>query len=139
MSDQTTRRALLQGSALALFAGLSDRAGAAETPVKVPSPLAADLAAAERVLGLAFSSAETEQLARSYDQVLGQLGTIRKLDLANDVSPACRFDPRLPGKTYAAPPAGIRGKAPEHRADEPVSRPHRAPRTEARELHHRNG
>lgn len=114
MNDQATRRALLQGSALALFAGLSGRAGAAaETPVKEPSSLEADIAAAERVLGLSFSSAERAQLARTYDQVLGQLATIRKLDLANDVSPACRFDPRLPGKTYAAPPAGIRGKAPD--------------------------
>jgi Asp-tRNA(Asn)/Glu-tRNA(Gln) amidotransferase A subunit family amidase len=65
------------------------------------------------VLGLAYTSAERAQLARGYDQVLGQLGTIRKLDLANDVSPACRFDPRLPGKKYAMPKPKIRGKAPD--------------------------
>lgn len=113
MNDQATRRALLQGSALALIAGLTGRAGAAESPAQAPSPLEADLAAAERVLGLSYTSAERAQLARGYDQVLGQLGTIRKLDLPNDVSPACRFDPRLPGKTYSAPTPKIRGKAPD--------------------------
>jgi Asp-tRNA(Asn)/Glu-tRNA(Gln) amidotransferase A subunit family amidase len=113
MNDQVARRALLQGSALALVAGLTGRAGAAEPPAKLPSPLEADLAAAERVLGLSYTSAERAQLARGYDQVLEQLGTIRKLDLANDVSPACRFDPRLPGKKYAMPTPKVRGKAPD--------------------------
>jgi Asp-tRNA(Asn)/Glu-tRNA(Gln) amidotransferase A subunit family amidase len=113
MNDQATRRALLQGSALALVAGWTGRAGAAEAPARAASSLEADLAAAERVLGLAYTSAERAQLVRGYEQVLGQLGTIRKLDLPNDVSPACRFDPRLPGKTYAAPTPKIRGKAPD--------------------------
>ena len=113
MNDQATRRALLQGSALALVAGLTGRVGAAESPDKPSSPLEADLAATERVLGLSYTSAERAQLARGYDQVLGQLGTIRKLDLTNDLSPASRFDPRVPGKTYTAPPPKIRGKAPD--------------------------
>ena len=113
MNDQATRRALLQGSALALVAGLTGRAGAAESPGQPPSALEADLAATERVLGLSYTSAERAQLARGYDQVLDQLGTIRKLDLANDVSPASRFDPRVPGKTYTAPTPKIRGKAPD--------------------------
>ncbi len=112
MNEQATRRALLQGSALALVAGLTAPARAAEPTAAAPSPLEADLAAAERVLGLAYTSTERGQLARGYDQVLGQLGTIRKVELANDVSPACRFDPRLPGKQYAMPNARIRGKAP---------------------------
>ena len=113
MNDRTTRRALLQGSAAALVAGLSGRSDAAEPAARQSSQLEADLAAAERVLGLSYTSAERAQLARGYDQVLGQLGTIRKLDLANDVSPACRFDPRLPGKTYTIPTQTIRGKAPD--------------------------
>jgi Asp-tRNA(Asn)/Glu-tRNA(Gln) amidotransferase A subunit family amidase len=112
MNDRATRRALLQGSALALFAGLTGRADAGEAPANAPSPLEADLAAAERVLGLSYTSAERAQLAHGYDQVLAQLGTIRKLEFANDVSPAARFDPRLPGKTYTAPAPKIRGKAP---------------------------
>jgi Asp-tRNA(Asn)/Glu-tRNA(Gln) amidotransferase A subunit family amidase len=114
MKDHVARRALLQGSALALVAGLTGRAGAAEPQAKAATTaLEADLAAAERVLGLSYTSAERAQLARGYDQVLGQLGTIRKLNLANDVSPACRFDPRLPGRNYAMPPPKIRGKAPD--------------------------
>jgi Asp-tRNA(Asn)/Glu-tRNA(Gln) amidotransferase A subunit family amidase len=113
MNDQATRRALLQGSALALVAGLTGRAGAAEPAAKAPAPLEADLAATERVLGLSYTSAERAQLARGYDQVLAQLVTIRKLELANDVGPACRFDPRLPGKKYAASIPRIRGQAPD--------------------------
>jgi Asp-tRNA(Asn)/Glu-tRNA(Gln) amidotransferase A subunit family amidase len=113
MNDHTTRRALLQGSAAALLAGLSGSTDAAETAARQSSQLEADLAAAERVLGLSYTSAERAQLARGYEQVLSQLGTIRKLDLANDVSPACRFDPRLPGKTYTIPTQKIRGKAPD--------------------------
>ncbi|HEY7639087.1 MAG TPA: amidase [Steroidobacteraceae bacterium] len=114
MNDQVARRALLQGSALALIAGLAGRTEAAEPPAKPPpSPLEADLAAAERVLGLAYTPAERAQLARGYDQVLSQLGSIRKLELANDVSPACRFDPRLPGKRYVGPTPRIRGRVPD--------------------------
>lgn len=120
MTEQATRRAVLQGSALALVAGLAGRAGAAESPPKRPptnvpgaSAVESDIAAAERVLGLSFTGAERAQLARGYDQVLGQLGTIRKLDLPNDVSPACRFDPRLPGKKYTASMARMRGRAPD--------------------------
>jgi Asp-tRNA(Asn)/Glu-tRNA(Gln) amidotransferase A subunit family amidase len=113
MTDHTTRRALLQGSAAALVAGLSRGADAAEPAARQSSQLEADLAAAERVLGLSYTSAERAQLARGYEQVVGQLGTIRKLDLANDVSPACRFDPRLPGKTYTLASQKIRGKAPD--------------------------
>jgi Asp-tRNA(Asn)/Glu-tRNA(Gln) amidotransferase A subunit family amidase len=110
MTERATRRALLQGSALAFVAGFTSRADAAQP---VPSPLESDLAAAERVLGLSFTSTERAQLARGYDQVLAQLGTVRELDFANDVSPACRFDPRVPGKTYATAKARIRGKAPD--------------------------
>jgi Asp-tRNA(Asn)/Glu-tRNA(Gln) amidotransferase A subunit family amidase len=113
MNDHTTRRALLQGSAAALVAGLSGSSDAAESAARQSSQLEADLAAAERVLGLSYTSAERAQLARGYEQVIGQLGTIRNLDLANDVSPACRFDPRLPGKTYTLPMQKIRGKAPD--------------------------
>jgi hypothetical protein len=112
MSDHTTRRALLQGSAAALVAGLSRSTHAAEAVAQQSSQLETDLAAAERVLGLSYTNTERSQLARGYDQVLGQLGTIRKLELANDLSPACRFDPRLPGKTYPAPTPKIRGEAP---------------------------
>jgi Asp-tRNA(Asn)/Glu-tRNA(Gln) amidotransferase A subunit family amidase len=113
MSDHTTRRALLQGSAAALVAGLSRSTHAAEAVAQQSSQLETDLAAAERVLGLSYTNTERSQLARGYDQVLGQLDTIRKLELANDLSPACRFDPRLPGKTYPAPTPKIRGKAPD--------------------------
>jgi Asp-tRNA(Asn)/Glu-tRNA(Gln) amidotransferase A subunit family amidase len=125
MDELATRRALLQSSALALVAGWAGRGEAADAPQKptppneaVPPAAAAapsiesDVAAAERVLGLSYTDAERAQLARGYDQVLTQLSAIRKLDLPNDLSPAMRFDPRLPGKTYVMPPATIRGKAP---------------------------
>ncbi|MGH8188272.1 MAG: amidase, partial [Steroidobacteraceae bacterium] len=132
MDKAATRRALLKGSALGLVAGLTGRIGNAQTAREqaatrpppapgdaTPAPSApaaatieADLPATERVLGLSYTGAERTQLARGYEQVLTQLQAVRKLDLPNDLSPAARFDPRLPGKSYAMPERGIRGKAP---------------------------
>jgi Asp-tRNA(Asn)/Glu-tRNA(Gln) amidotransferase A subunit family amidase len=109
----TSRRAVLKGSAMGLVAGLAGRIGNAQTPASSAlSAVEADLPATERVLGLSYTDAERTQLARGYDQVLTQLQAVRKLDLPNELSPAARFDPRMPGKSYAMPQRGVRGKAP---------------------------
>jgi Asp-tRNA(Asn)/Glu-tRNA(Gln) amidotransferase A subunit family amidase len=77
-----------------------------------PAAIEADLPAAERLLGLAYTPAQRKQLARGYGAVLKELAGVRGLNLANDVSPAVRFDPRIPGKSYRMPRGGIRGTAP---------------------------
>lgn len=119
------RRALLRNSLLAL-AAWTTRAGAAQAsasqpassqpstpaPPAAPAALQADLAATERALGLSFTEAERQQLAADYGRVLETLARIRKLELPNDLAPALRFDPRLPGKQYTMPSNSIRGTAP---------------------------
>jgi Asp-tRNA(Asn)/Glu-tRNA(Gln) amidotransferase A subunit family amidase len=119
-----TRRALLTEAFIASAASVTARARTPlEPPPKPPGPLegphpgtptwiAADLPAAERLLGLAYTPAQRRQLARTYPPVLKELARVRALDLPNDVSPAVRFDPRLPGKSYRMPTPGIRGAAP---------------------------
>ena len=117
-----TRRALLTQALAASAASVS----AHSTPSPLPRPSArksaaspsppawieADLPAAERLLGLAYTPAQRRQLARTYPAVLKELAGIRARHLPNDVSPAVRFDPRIPGKSYRMPEPGIRGTAP---------------------------
>ena len=118
-----TRRALLTQALAASAASVSARASASPAPPHTPGKPAgahpgtpawieADLPAAERLLGLAYTPAQRKQLARTYPPVLKDLARIRGLDLPNDLSPAVRFDPRIPGKRYAMPTPGIRGAAP---------------------------
>ena len=78
-----------------------------------PAWIEADLPAAERLLGLSYTPAQRHQLARTYAPVLKELARVRSLDLPNELSPAARFDPRIPGKTYRMPAAGARGSSPE--------------------------
>ena len=77
-----------------------------------PSGIEADLPAAERLLGLSYTPRQRRQLARGYPAVLKELGGVRTLSLPNEISPAARFDPRIPGKTCRMPRAGVRGRAP---------------------------
>jgi Asp-tRNA(Asn)/Glu-tRNA(Gln) amidotransferase A subunit family amidase len=118
-----TRRALLTQALAASAASVSARAGAGPAARQLsgkrpaaaagaPAWIEADLPAAERLLGLAYAPAQRRQLARTYPPVLKDLARIRALDPGNDVSPALRFDPRIPGKRYRMPEPGIRGQAP---------------------------
>jgi Asp-tRNA(Asn)/Glu-tRNA(Gln) amidotransferase A subunit family amidase len=89
------------------------RAGRARAAARrVPGWIEADLPAAERILGLSYSRAERRQLARGYQPVLKELARVRSLELPNELSPASRFDPRLPGKSYRMPSPGVRGSPP---------------------------
>ncbi len=57
----------------------------------------ADIAAAERVLGLAWTARERAQMAASSPARSRPRRARRALTLHNDVPMASRFDPRLPG------------------------------------------
>ena len=117
-----TRRALttqaLTASAVTVSSGASASLRGVTSRVKTatkrggPAWIEADLPAAERLLGLSFTPAQRRQLARSYESVLKELAGIRALDLPNALSPAARFDPRVPGRTYRMPRAGVRGTPP---------------------------
>jgi Asp-tRNA(Asn)/Glu-tRNA(Gln) amidotransferase A subunit family amidase len=122
-----TRRALLTQALTASAASVAARASAspAAKPAgdgaakgepagsSAPAGIEGDLPAAERLLGLAYTPAQRKQLARGYGAVLKELAAVRALDLPNDVSPAVRFDPRIPGKSYRMPAPGVRGTAPD--------------------------
>ena len=119
-----TRRAVLTQALTASAASLATHASplpaAAHPTGKVaghdagsPAAIEADLPAAERLLALAYTPAQRKQLARGYGDVLKELAAVRALDLPNDVSPAVRFDPRIPGKTYRLPAPGVRGTPPD--------------------------
>jgi Asp-tRNA(Asn)/Glu-tRNA(Gln) amidotransferase A subunit family amidase len=114
-----TRRALLAQALVAPAASAPARAratpklnGKSGLRSSTPAAIEADLPAAERLLGLSYTPAQRAQLARTYAPVLEQLASIRALDLPNEVSPATRFDPRIPGKRYRMPESGVRGTAP---------------------------
>ncbi|MDE2450573.1 MAG: amidase [Gammaproteobacteria bacterium] len=119
-----TRRAVLTQALTASAASVAARASplpaaahspgtAAHPDAGAPAGVETDLPAAERLLGLAYTPAQRKQLARGYGPVLKELAAVRALDLPNDVSPAVRFDPRIPGKSYRMPTPGVRGTAPE--------------------------
>jgi Asp-tRNA(Asn)/Glu-tRNA(Gln) amidotransferase A subunit family amidase len=119
-----TRRAVLTQALTASAASVAARASplptaahsagkAADPATAAPAGVEADLPAAERLLGLAYKPAQRKQLARGYGAALKELAGVRALDLPNDVSPAVRFDPRIPGKTYRLPTPGTRGTAPD--------------------------
>jgi Asp-tRNA(Asn)/Glu-tRNA(Gln) amidotransferase A subunit family amidase len=78
------------------------------------------IAAAEKIAGLEFTPQEREQLARSLGALRRNFATLRAVPLANSTPPALRFDPVLPGMTFATerrPPVFSEGPLPELPAD----------------------
>lgn len=57
----------------------------------------ADIAAAERLVGLSYTAAERAQMVGNLDHQIALAKTRRQVDLHNSVPMASRFDPRLPG------------------------------------------
>lgn len=92
------------------FLALAGAAGLAITPlsralaqeVEATGALdAATLARAEAVSGLAFSDEERELMLEGLAEQLDDFRALRAVGVPNDVPPAFRFDPRLPGMTVA--------------------------------------
>jgi Asp-tRNA(Asn)/Glu-tRNA(Gln) amidotransferase A subunit family amidase len=57
----------------------------------------ADIEAAERLMGIAYSARERSQMAGNLDGQIESAVERRKVELANTVPASLRFDPRLPG------------------------------------------
>lgn len=55
------------------------------------------IAAAERLMGVAYTAAERQQMLENLEGQIEQAVLRRAVPLANDVPMATRFDPRLPG------------------------------------------
>ncbi len=98
------RRRFLTGSALglgaaALPAWANGNGGAAD-----PAAIArGDLAAVEKLAGLAFADADRDLMLEDVAELRADYEALRGVRLDNAVPPAIRFDPALPG---APPPAG---------------------------------
>ena len=62
------------------------------------TPITEDIiAAAERLVGVAYTAAERQQMLDNFEGQIAQAVQRRAVPLANDVPMAMRFDPRLPG------------------------------------------
>ena len=79
----------------------------------------ATVACAEEIAGLEFTDAERDLMLEGLNNNREAYGKLRAISLPNEVSPALRFDPLLPGRT----PALVR--RPRRRTRREVSRPPR--------------
>ena len=62
-----------------------------------PKITEATIAAAERLMGLAYTQRERAQMLGNLDGQIDQVRTRRAVPMANSVPMAMHFDPRLPG------------------------------------------
>lgn len=80
---------------------LADNVGAAaEDQVKAKFSVD-DIASAEKVFGISYSDTERQQMVGSIEGQINAMLTSRKMKHPNSLAPACTFDPRLPGVSYA--------------------------------------
>jgi Asp-tRNA(Asn)/Glu-tRNA(Gln) amidotransferase A subunit family amidase len=68
----------------------------------------ATIAAAERIAGVAFTAAERDAIAMVLGAHVERAKQRRAHALDDDIAPATRFDPRLPGRRYGPPRTDIR-------------------------------
>lgn len=82
-------------------------------PLPAEAPITAEtIAAAERLVGLAYTPAEREQMLGNLDGQIESARARRAVRLANSAPTASRFDPRLPGFRMPAQAAALRRSAP---------------------------
>jgi Asp-tRNA(Asn)/Glu-tRNA(Gln) amidotransferase A subunit family amidase len=68
----------------------------------------AAIAEAEKLAGLEFSAAERELMLEDVHELVAAYEAIREVPLPNEVAPAFRFDPLLPGTVVEVPPGPSR-------------------------------
>ena len=73
-----------------------------ETPITI-----ADIEAAERLAGVAYSASERELMLGNIEDQLTATLARRRLRLPNAAPPASRFDPRLAGFTMPTPDGSL--------------------------------
>ncbi|MBS0124335.1 amidase [Thetidibacter halocola] len=77
-----------------------------------PTITEADIEAAERLMGIAYTARERAQMVGNLSGQIGSAVERRKVDLPNSVPMSLRFDPRLPG--FVMPTAdGVTGSKPD--------------------------
>ena len=119
-SDKETtldrRRLLAGGAALGLTGTLAACGQAQNGESQPPSGEGGDeidesvIAQCQRMLDLdAIDDDERTQIVATVDDQLEAIRAIRDVDFANTDAPALVFDPRLPGREYAAQPGAVTG------------------------------
>ncbi len=100
------RRDFVKGLVAAGLAGTAATAGGEETQ-ETPTPAApadaitpADIAAADKLAGRAYTDKQREQMARSLTDIRQNMQALRKGDTDPLLAPAVRFDPQLPGMKF---------------------------------------
>jgi Asp-tRNA(Asn)/Glu-tRNA(Gln) amidotransferase A subunit family amidase len=88
---------------------------------------AASVAAAAEIAGLEFDEQERTSLVEGLKRQLAQIEALHKVPIANEVAPAIRFDPRVPGTASAALGTPRAGAAPARPAANAPARMTRAP------------
>jgi Asp-tRNA(Asn)/Glu-tRNA(Gln) amidotransferase A subunit family amidase len=78
------------------------------------------VAAAEKIAGLEFTDAERDLLLDNLNNTLQAYQQLRRLPLPNDVAPAVRFSPVLPGRRLAAEPRRTRQQGRRRRLSRPA-------------------
>lgn len=71
---------------------------------EAPAITEAEIEAAERLMGLAYTARERAQMAGNLDGQIASAVARRAVAMPNDLAPASRFDPRLPGFAMPAHP-----------------------------------
>jgi Asp-tRNA(Asn)/Glu-tRNA(Gln) amidotransferase A subunit family amidase len=65
------------------------------------APITVDMiAAAEKIAGLEFTEEEREMMLQGLNRALRGYASLREVSIPNDVAPAIRFDPVLPGQSF---------------------------------------
>jgi Asp-tRNA(Asn)/Glu-tRNA(Gln) amidotransferase A subunit family amidase len=98
-----SRRKVIQGVAAACVAGSSTKLAFAD-PAQTQSVelTQGDVAGADRTLGHEFTEAQRRQMLGIVKGRRDRCAELRKIDIDPNVSPAMRFDPRLPGTKLPA-------------------------------------
>lgn len=98
---RATRRDVLAG--LLVSSGVAASAGSAELQERLT---AEQLACADDLLGVDYSSGEIEQMVTGLDDWAGNMARLRAIEQPNTLQPATVFDPRQPGTAYTFPEGG---------------------------------
>ncbi|HMB52307.1 MAG TPA: amidase, partial [Thermoanaerobaculia bacterium] len=105
------RRFLAWASALGLGAGALPTLLAQEAE-KAGAITAEAIRCAEQLAGLEFTDAERELMLEGVNEAAASYAAVRGVGVGNEVQPALRFDPMLPGETRYEDPARERGAEP---------------------------
>ena len=85
----------------ALWGRVQGEQGGQEAQEAQDAPITAEMiSAAEKLAGLEFTNEEREMMLQGLNRSLRGYASLREVSIPNDVAPAIRFDPVLPGQSF---------------------------------------